>query len=145
MGAFLSYSPFFVFFQHFWFLKSLFLCYLIAFVGGKLTKNIWIWGLLTLGVAHTSTTHQLPIMYFSFLIGILLRYNFDKFKAHYKSVTVISSLIFLLILVISHGDLPLKGVNYIDIISTCSITPPRPSENLVFLQFITILRAYKAL
>ena len=124
MGAFLSYSPFFVFFQHFWFLKCLFLCYLIAFVGGKLTKNIWIWGLLTLGVAHTSTTHQLPIMYFSFLIGILLRYNFDKFKAHYKSVTIISSLIFLLILVISHGDLPLKGVNYIDIISTCSITPP---------------------
>ena len=28
---------------------------------------------------------------------------------------------------------------------TVRITPPRPSENLVFLQFITILRAYKAL
>ena len=122
--ASLSYSSFFVFFQHFWFLKSLFVCYLIAYMGSRICKNIWAWIILTLLFAHISTTHQLPIMYFCFMAGILLRLNFDKFTDRYKVTTIVSGIIYLGIVIMSKAELPLKGVNFVDVISSHQITPP---------------------
>lgn len=123
-GAKLSYSPFFIFFQHFWFLKSLFACYMIAYIGSKISKNIWQWMVLTLLMAHISSTHQLPIMYFCFLTGILLRLNFSKFAEKYKLVTIVCGAIFFGIVFVTQADLPLKGINLVDIISMHTITPP---------------------
>lgn len=124
LGATLSYSPFFVFFQHFWFLKSLFACYLIAFLGNKVCKGLASMVLLTLLLGHITTTHQIPIMYFCFLCGLLLRLNFHKFRRHYRICTVISGLLFVAVLAVTAGDLPLKGINAVDIVRSGSVTPP---------------------
>lgn len=123
-GAKLSYSPFFVFFQHFWFLKSLFACCLIAYIGGRVCKDMWLWIVVTLMLAHVSTTHQLPIMYFCFMTGILLRLNFSKFTEKYKLITIVSGVIYLGIVVVTRADLPLKGINMVDVIALHTITPP---------------------
>lgn len=101
LGAQISYSPFFVFFQHFWFLKSLFVCYLIAYLGNKICRSISWWIVLTLAIAHISTTHQIPIMYFCFLAGILLRLHFQKFKSNIKVVTCLSGTIFIILLIVT--------------------------------------------
>lgn len=119
----LSYSPFFVFFQHFWFLKSLFVCYIISYVGIRLTNSLPLYIILTLLIAHITTTHQIPIMYFSFLFGLLLRIYFNKFMTHYKLLCVMSAIIYIAILTITTGDLPLKGINLIDIIKTHQVSP----------------------
>lgn len=124
LGARISYSPFFVFFQHFWFLKSLFVCYIIAYLGNRLCHSMAWWILLTLAVAHITTTHQIPIMYFCFLGGILLRLYFHKFESNCKAITSLSGLVFVFLLIVTKGDLPLKGINAVDIIKNHSITPP---------------------
>lgn len=123
-GAKLSYSPFFVFFQHFWFLKSLFACYLIAYVGRRICKNMWAWIILTLLFAHISTTHQIPIMYFCFMVGVLLRLNFSEFTDRYKLITITSGVFYVMILIATKAELPLKGINFVDVISSHTITPP---------------------
>lgn len=119
----LSYSPFFVFFQHFWFLKSLFVCYIISYIGIRLTNSLPLYIILTLLIAHITTTHQIPIMYFSFLCGLLLRIYFNRFMTHYKLLSVMSAIIYIAILTITTGDLPLKGINLIDLIKTHQISP----------------------
>lgn len=123
-GAKLSYSPFFVFFQHFWFLKSLFACYLIAYIGRRICKNVLAWIILTLLFAHISTTHQLPIMYFCFMTGILLRLSFSKFTNHCKLIAIVSGVIYVGIVIATKAELPLKGINLVDVISSHQITPP---------------------
>ena len=124
LNASLSYNPFFVFFQHFWFLKSLFVCYVIAYIGFRVTNKLSNFIILTILIAHISTTHQIPIMYFCFISGLLLRIYFNLFITHYKILTFISFIIFTGILIISTGDLPLKGINFIDLIRFHKITPP---------------------
>ena len=124
LNASLSYNPFFVFFQHFWFLKSLFVCYVIAYIGFRVTNKLSNFIIITILIAHISTTHQIPIMYFCFISGLLLRIYFNLFITHYKTLTFISFIIFTSILIISTGDLPLKGINFIDLIRFHKITPP---------------------
>lgn len=123
-GAKLSYSPFFVFFQHFWFLKSLFACFLIAYIVSRKCKNVLLWVVVTLMLAHVTTTHQLPIMYFCFLAGVLLRLNFSKFTDKYKIITVICGVVYLGLVIMTKADLPLKGINMVDVIASHNITPP---------------------
>lgn len=123
-GAHISYSPFFVFFQHFWFLKSLFACYLIAYVGLKLCKRIDVWIIVTLVIAHVSTTHQISIMYICFLMGMLLRIYFNSFAENYKLITVSMGVIYSVVAIATSCDLPLKGINMLDIMKTHTITPP---------------------
>lgn len=119
----ISYDPFFVFFQHFWFLKSLFICYVISYIGSRITNKLPCYIIFTIILAHISTTHQIPIMYFSFLSGVLLRMYFDKFTTHHKMLTISSFIIYIIILGVTSGELPLKGINFIDIIRSNKILP----------------------
>lgn len=123
LGASISYNPFFVFFQHFWFLKSLFVCYLIAYFGNKFCNRLTTWIFATLIIAHISSTHQIPIMYCCFMTGLLIRKYFGAFKNNYKLMTAISGIMFFTILIITSGNLPLKGINLIDLVMANS-TPP---------------------
>lgn len=124
LDASLSYNPFFVFFKHFWFLKSLFVCYVIAYIGFRVTNKLSNFIILTILIAHISTTHQIPIMYLCFLSGFLLRIHFNDFITHYKIITFISFIIFISILIISTGKLPPNGINFIDLIRFHTIAPP---------------------
>ena len=120
-GTIISYSPFFVFFQHFWFLKSLFVCYFIAYLGNKFFNRLTTWIFATLIIAHISSTHQIPIMYCCFMTGLLIRKYFGLFKNNYKLMTAISGIVFFSILIITTGNLPLKGINLIDVVRSNSI------------------------
>ena len=59
----------------------------------------------------------------------------------------------ILLVLVGHSGCPIILKNFIYLfhmglflfVSGLFITPPRPSENLDFLLFITVLRAYKAL
>ena len=125
VGCSISYSPFFVFFQHFWFLKSLFICYLIAYFYERcLNRNTLIGVIVSLLIAHISTTHQIPIMYICFLSGIFLRKNFGVFCQYYKTITTICLCVYSAIYVTTDGCLTLKGINLIDTIRLQAITPP---------------------
>lgn len=55
-------------------------------------------------------------MYFCFLGGILLRLHLQKFKSNIKVVTCLSGATLVILLILTKGGLPLKGINVIDII-----------------------------
>ena len=68
-------------FFSFWFLRSCFLCYLIAWLGHHSCLNIKYWGPLTLIVSQFMTVSSeygfdfnIPSLYICFFIGIILKY-----------------------------------------------------------------------
>ena len=66
----------FYWYSDFWFLKSCFICFCFAFLGMKYCDKLWIWGPGTLLLSQFVIVFQVPFMYPSFFIGILLRrYN----------------------------------------------------------------------
>lgn len=85
---------------HFWFLKTLFVCYLIAWVANKFSRDSIIrfvfWGIVFSRIANI---HDIPTMYLFFLFGILLRrFNKDTFSKKIEvSCLSIYMLCFLLV------------------------------------------------
>ena len=79
----LSFSPFAFWgylFYDWWFLKSCFLCYLLAWLGehSRLSKPVWI--LLTLMLSSFVSTFYFKLMYPGFVVGMLLRTNDNLFR-----------------------------------------------------------------
>lgn len=85
-----------------WFLKSLFLCnvlYLAAttIVDSSMNKRILLI-LLSLILSNYIRVFLIPQMYPCFIVGVLLRFNYDYFKRNTKIINIISGMLFLILL-----------------------------------------------
>lgn len=56
---------------NYWFLKSLFLCYLLSWCGHHLIRNIYLWMFLTLVASQFIPFYNVSIMYPAFIGGII--------------------------------------------------------------------------
>lgn len=101
---------------NFWFLKSLFVCYLIAWCGKKSKLPSWVWIIATLLFSQLIAKYNVKIMYPCFLAGMALRNYSDYIKRNRISIFVISSLIFLLMLFYWDGSF-LKPANLMQALS----------------------------
>lgn len=80
--------------SNFWFLKSLFLCYLIAWCGKNSKLRSWIWIIATLLFSQLVGKYNVKIMYPCFLAGMALR-NFSEYVKRYRFyIFIVSSLLF---------------------------------------------------
>lgn len=60
-------------YSDFWFLKSCFVCYSLAFLGTRTKMKKWLWVAVTLLLSQLIPVFQIPFMYPSFLLGMLLK------------------------------------------------------------------------
>ena len=81
-----------------WFLKSLFICYLIYYAVSKCGRfSYWALGLsVAVCITLPNEYFQLDIMYPSFIFGTILNRRYDWFRAHQKILFIVSASIFLL-------------------------------------------------
>ncbi len=84
--------------MNFWFLKSLFLCYILAYAGKKILGNKYAWIILTLLLSQIFPPFNIPLMYPMFLTGIYLRKIDTQWKKQAKALFSISFIIFLILL-----------------------------------------------
>lgn len=103
-------------FGNFWFLKSLFVCYLIAWCGKKTKLPSWAWVIATLLLSQLVAKYNVKIMFPCFMAGMALRKYSGFIKRNRISIFVISSLVFLLMLFYWNGNF-LKPANLIQALS----------------------------
>lgn len=61
--------------NNYWFLKSLFCCYLLAWCGQHSGLKFYYWFLITLVISQFISLYNLRLMYPAFVIGLLIREN----------------------------------------------------------------------
>lgn len=76
-------------FYNYWFLKSLFICYLLVYSVYQLGKHKWIGFFLTLLISQIVSVFQINVfqinvMYPCFLVGICLKMKWNLFKQYSK-------------------------------------------------------------
>lgn len=83
--------------HEFWFLKSCFICYIIAYCGYncKLRKPIWI--VITLFISQLIPYYQVSLIFPAFLIGLELK-NSEKFTRMLRHFYIIPVLLFIVLL-----------------------------------------------
>ncbi|MBO7047196.1 MAG: acyltransferase family protein [Prevotella sp.] len=103
-------------YSDFWFLKSCFICYCLAYLGTKTKQKKWIWITITLLLSQLIPFFQVPFMYPSFLMGMLLKDSktLMNFFLKYKYVLCVSFIVMTLFWtkdawIGSHGVSLLKG------------------------------------
>ena len=81
----------------FWFLKSCFICYIIAYCGYncKLRKPIWI--VITLFISQLIPYYQVPLMFPAFLIGLELKSSakFTRTIQHFYFIPIVLFIVLL--------------------------------------------------
>ena len=103
-------------YSDFWFLKSCFVCYCLAYLGTKTKLNKWIWITITLLLSQLIPVFQIPFMYPSFLIGMLLKDSKTLMNSLMKYKYVVCVIFIIMTLfwtkeawIGSHGMSLLKG------------------------------------
>lgn len=84
--------------HNFWFLKSLFLCYLIAYWGKWFISNVYLEVLVTMILVQLVHYYNLPIMYPCFLIGMYLKSKDSQWQKHSLVLFILSLSVFLSLL-----------------------------------------------
>lgn len=84
--------------MNFWFLKSLFLCYMLAYTGKKILVNKYAWIILTLLLSQIFPPFNMPLMYPMFLIGMHLRRMATQWQNQVRKLLPISSILFFILL-----------------------------------------------
>lgn len=85
--------------QNYWFLKSLFCCYLLAWCGYHSGLAFIYWVVITLLLSIFIPLYNINLMYPAFLVGILLK-RYDRFFVFVKNNAFYLVLLFLLLVVI---------------------------------------------
>ena len=103
-------------YSDFWFLKSCFICYCLAYFGNRINKNKWISITITLLLSQLIPVFQIPFMYPSFLMGMLLKNSKTLMSSFlkYRYVLCVSFIVMTLFWtkeawIGSHGTTLLKG------------------------------------
>lgn len=89
---------FFIMRDSLWFLKSLFLCYLIAYWGKRFISNMYLVAIVTIAFVQIVHYYVLPIMYPCFLVGMYLRLKDVQWQRNSMTLFVFSLLSFVVLL-----------------------------------------------
>jgi fucose 4-O-acetylase-like acetyltransferase len=89
----------------FWFLVSLFVCYLIAYIARRITRRPWLFALigLCLSMVYENNWH-VPFLYPFFLTGMALSAYRDVWKRRMKLLLGLSLVGFVVGLLFWHGE-----------------------------------------
>lgn len=80
--------------NNYWFLKSLFFCYLLAWFGCHSGLNSYLWLLLSLLMSYFCPLYNINLMYPAFIGGFLIR-SHPRFLATIQQYSLISTIVFL--------------------------------------------------
>lgn len=94
---------------NFWFLKSLFGCYLLAYAGQNLLRNKWLFYVLTILLSQFVTVYSIRWMYPAFVVGIELSNHYEWMMKHSGKIACVSAAIFLLLTVACGNDMRTIG------------------------------------
>ena len=83
---------------NYWFLKSLFVCYLLAYFGKRLCKNTFCWVIVTFICVCIYDIYYLQIMYPCFLCGMFLRMKDSWWQKNVISLSVLFGIVFIILL-----------------------------------------------
>lgn len=84
---------------NFWFLKSLFLCYLIVYIGKRMIKNELVFYTLSIiFIELTMDFYHMHTMYPSFILGIILRKHQNQWFQK-AEIAIGTSILFLFLLI----------------------------------------------
>lgn len=108
-------------FGNFWFLKSLFICYLVAWCGSRSKLPAWVWILLTLMLSQLISKYNVKIMYPCFLAGMALRNCSDFVRKYRVYIFIFSTLLFAFMLLGWEGYF-LKPANLMQAVSDKDIS-----------------------
>jgi fucose 4-O-acetylase-like acetyltransferase len=91
-------------FECFWFLKSLFVCYALAWFGKRLNLAVCYWVLLTIAVSQLFPLWNVKIMYPCFLVGMLLSESSHYVRKYGNGIMVVSGCLYLFLMLFWSGD-----------------------------------------
>lgn len=90
---------------NFWFLKSLFGCYLLAYIGQNLLRNKWLFYTITIVISQFITEYSILWMYPAFVVGIELSNHFDQLQKHSGKIAIVSASLFFLLTLACGNDM----------------------------------------
>ncbi len=85
------------FYKYSWFLKTLFICYVIAWIFKANNTTNGVISFITLGLllSHISMTIQIPLMYACFICGLFFRIYFAVWLHRIKIISIICTIIWI--------------------------------------------------
>lgn len=87
-----------IFLLDLWFLKSVFICYIVVYCGYILKINVYLWIILTLFVSQLLPYYNLVFMYPCFLVGMGLKITEAKWQSKAVYLLIISFIVFFILL-----------------------------------------------
>lgn len=108
-------------FSNFWFLKSLFICYLVAWCGRRSKLPGWMWVLLTLILSQLISKYNVKIMYPCFLAGMALRESSAFVRRYRGYIFLFSTLLFAFMILWWNGQF-LKPANLMQAVRDMDIS-----------------------
>lgn len=88
----------------FWFLKCAFSCCILYYFGRKIIQNPVILILATLIISQFCFIYQINRMYPCFVFGLILHDNINYIRRHASTFSIISGIVFLLMLIPWNAD-----------------------------------------
>lgn len=83
-----------LFFNSLWFLKSLFICGILALIGFKPNRNRVFWIIVSFILSQILLVWNVSTMYPCFLFGILCSKNMERLLRNSKTIAIISGIMF---------------------------------------------------
>lgn len=90
-------------FNAFWFLKSLFWCYLIAFIARRITRNRYLFVIICLVLSSIYDFRHVTFMMPYFLLGLALSYYREQWSKHIPALLSVFSVCFIAVLYLWDG------------------------------------------
>lgn len=81
--------------RYFWFLKSLFCCFLLFAIGTYLFKNKCIGLIIVLIISQLFAIYKIRYMFPCFVFGYIINMNLSYFTKHIWRILVISSIVYI--------------------------------------------------
>ncbi len=98
-GVSVDKTIFSTFITNFWFLKSLFLCFILAYIGKLCVKKEWLYIPITIIASQWIPIYSVEWMYPSFIIGVLGGSHYDEWRSHSLKISAIALPLFLICLI----------------------------------------------
>lgn len=112
--------------NNFWFLKSLFVCFLLWYASITLLRRRWLAVLVSLLISQCITEWSVQWSYPTFVIGILIAPYLGQIRQHRGKITLISFIIGGVLLVFWNRDL----LTIPSVYTWCELTPAAMLDNI---------------
>lgn len=91
-------------FDNFWFLKSLFLCYMLAWCSKRTGLSVPLWVILSLIISQLFPFYNVKVMYPCFLFGVFVRHYSQCIERYKIPLFLFSFTIFVIMSLFWNGD-----------------------------------------